>query len=209
MAGEEFVLIAVLVVIGIFLTVGVFAGRYKRVPPDQAMVVYGQKRGDRGFTVISPGGGKFILPIKESYKFLSLAPRPLSFKVLKVADASKALSDVHLRVEYKVSAERTKLDLAAQHLLSRSTEDTDRMVKETVAARLRGICSAPGGNVVAADREGLAQKIRDASDADLGMFGLEIMHLLVVDILDSASLPNLGDRASGPGNRGAGERLVE
>lgn len=209
MAGEEFVLIMVLIIVAIFLQVGIFASRYKRVPPDQAMVVYGQRRGDRSFVVIGPGGGKFILPIKESYKFLSLAPRPLSFKVLKVADASKALSDIHLRVEYKVSAERTKLDLAAQHLLSRSTEDTDRMVRETVAARLRGVCSALHAGEVAADREGLAQKVRDASDADLGMFGLEIMHLLVVDILDSASLPDLGDRASGPGNGGAGERLVE
>ncbi len=194
MAGQEIIV----AMVAIFLVIGIFAHRYKRVPPDQAMVVYGQKRGDRGFTVISPGGGKFILPVKESYKLLSLAPRPLSFKVLRVSDSDKVLVDVLLRAEYKISAERTKLDLAAQYLLSRTTESTDQMVKETLAARLRAVCSALGAADVARNREEIARKVREASESDLGEFGLEIVHLLVVDVLEGASRADSPDRFEPP-----------
>jgi uncharacterized membrane protein YqiK len=50
----------------------IFASRYKKVPPNKAMVVYGRRMpSGRGYRVIS-GGGKFIMPIVESYEFLDL-----------------------------------------------------------------------------------------------------------------------------------------
>lgn len=207
MAGEEIIVAMVLAMVTIFLMIGIFANRYKRVPPDQAMVVYGRKRGDRGFMVIGPGGGKFILPITETYKLIPLAPRPLSFKVLKVSTSQKAVVDVLIRAEYKISAERTKLDLAVQYLMSRTTESTDQMVKETLAARLRAICSTLGAADLAKEREEVAQKVRGASEVDLGEFGLEIVHLLVVDVLDTASGSDRANGGAGVGARSKGEDL--
>src|SRR3989337_392545 len=81
----EFI-IGVVVFIGVaFLGLAVYASRYKRVPPDKAMVVYGRraKEGRVGYSVIT-GGGKFIVPIVEAYEFLRLDVRTLDVVVTDI-----------------------------------------------------------------------------------------------------------------------------
>ena len=75
----------VLLIVAIILGLAVYASRYKKVPPNAAMVVYGRKTKEGiGYSVIS-GGGRFILPIFESYEFLPLDVRTLDVNVINVA----------------------------------------------------------------------------------------------------------------------------
>ena len=84
MAGEEILSFVILgIVIVIFAAILLYASRYKKVPPNMAMVVFGRKqkgRGGRGYQVLS-GGAKLIIPIVESVVWLRLDGRTLDVVV--------------------------------------------------------------------------------------------------------------------------------
>src|SRR3972149_37201 len=66
---------SVLIALIFVAIVAVYANRYKKVPPDAAMILYGREYAKgRGYEVWT-GGGKFIIPIVESYRFLPLGIR--------------------------------------------------------------------------------------------------------------------------------------
>ena len=79
---DEGILLAVFIFAFVIMAIiMVYASRYKKVPPDKAMVVYGKRQaGKKGYRVIS-GGAKFIVPIVESYEFLPLDVRTLDVVV--------------------------------------------------------------------------------------------------------------------------------
>src|SRR3989454_9838309 len=59
---------------GLGVALLVYSRRYVKVPPNQAYVVYGGRRGgSEGFRVVT-GRGLFLRPIVDSYKVLSLEP---------------------------------------------------------------------------------------------------------------------------------------
>ena len=204
MAGEEFLLIAVLIVVGIFLTVGIYASRYKRVPTDQAMVVYGNKKGDVGFTIVGGGGGKFIIPIKESYKFMSLEVQTLLIRVQDVITRSGVPVTVDCVAQIKISSEKTKLNVAAQQLLNKPTNEISGMAEQTITGHVRGVCATLEVEGINSDRDALSSKIREVAVPDLGNMGLEIVSLTVKDIADQVGyLEALGKRRTAEVKRDA------
>ena len=75
---------AIAVILVFIIMIAVYASRYKKVPPDQAMVVYG-KAGSKGRAYdIVTGGGKFILPIVQAYAFMPLDVRTLEIIVTDI-----------------------------------------------------------------------------------------------------------------------------
>ncbi|MCK4456052.1 MAG: hypothetical protein KAU99_06865, partial [Thermoplasmata archaeon] len=120
MNGDVVILIATLAIIaGIFAPILLYSWRYKKVPPDRAMVVYGRKQiGKKGYQVIS-GGAKFIVPIIESYELLPLDVRTLDVNVNDiVTDVARSGAKVNIKTvaQIKVSSDPATMDTAAEHL---------------------------------------------------------------------------------------------
>ena len=82
MAANEAIIAIVILMVAMLAMIVIYAARYKKVPPNKAMVIYGRKtrQGGPGYQVIS-GGGKFIIPIIESYDLISIAVRTLTFNL--------------------------------------------------------------------------------------------------------------------------------
>jgi flotillin len=205
MAGEEFlVLVVVAVAIAFFLIIGIYASRYKRVPTDQAMVVYGSRKGDVGFTIVGGGGGKFIMPIKESYKMMSLEVQTLLIRVQDVITRSGVPVTVDCVAQIKISAEKTKLNVAAQQLLNKPTQEISGMAEQTITGHVRGVCATLEVEGINSDRDALSSKIREVAVPDLGNMGLEIVSLTVKDIADQVGyLEALGKRRTAEVKRDA------
>src|SRR5256712_10416553 len=95
----QITLIVLGIALAIFLALVVYASRYKKVPPDKAMVVYGRKvkEGHVGYQVIT-GGGKFIVPIVEAYEFLPLDIRTLDVVVTDIiTDVKESGAKVNIK----------------------------------------------------------------------------------------------------------------
>ncbi len=183
-------------IIGVILFFGammallvIYAARYKKVPPDKAMVVYGRKMkaGTRmGYQVIS-GGGKFILPIIESYEFLPLDVRTLDVNVDDiVTDVKTSGAKINIKsvTQIKVSSEPEALRTAAEHLLHKTNHEIDEIAMKTLEGHVRGVCATMTIEAINSDRDLISQKIQNMATADLKNMGIDIRSFVVKEIED-------------------------
>jgi flotillin len=188
MNGEVTILLAILVFLaGIFGPVVLYARRYKKVPPDKAMVVYGRRQvGKKGYQVIS-GGAKFIWPIVESYEFLPLDVRTLDVNVNDiVTDVARSGAKVNIKTvaQVKVSSDRATMDTAAEHLLHKSDSEINEIAMKTLEGHVRGVCATLTVELINSDRDAISSQIQTMAAADLKNMGIEIRSFVIRDLED-------------------------
>src|SRR3990170_628174 len=164
MAGEEIIILIVVLVIAAFAAVGIYASRYKRVPPNMAMVVYGAKQkqaGVRGYNVVS-GGGRFVWPIVEDVAWLRLDVRTLDVVVNEiVTDVTRSGARINIKAvgQVKVSSDPTTLLTAAENLLGKQDQEVNEIALKTLEGHARGICATLTVEQINSDRDSIASKI--------------------------------------------------
>src|SRR2546426_834904 len=188
MAGEETILIVVgiLGILAFLGLVGAYAARYKKVPPDAAMVVYGRKYGGKGYDV-RRGGGKFIVPILESYRFLPLGIRTLDVVVNEiVTDVARSGARVNIKAvgQVRISDEPDVLRTAAGQLLHKSDVEINEIALKTLEGHVRGVCATLTIEQVNSDRDAIASKILTMAGEDLKNMGIEIRSFVIKEIED-------------------------
>src|SRR3990170_449571 len=155
--GAELAVIEVLlpllaIVVANILIIAIYASRYKRVPPNRALVVYGARYAPAGTREVEfkvyTGGGRWIRPIIEAYEFLSLEPFLVERDVQAVvADARGTFAMIHhviVRALARIPDERELLKVAARNLLHQPKEELQRIVGATLEGHVRGtIASNP------------------------------------------------------------------
>jgi flotillin len=168
------VLFVVVTILPIFMAMAIYASRYKRVPPNQALVVYGRRSrpgvAREGFIVLV-GGGKFIVPIVETFALLSLAPFVVE---VKVEDAGGAGCD--LQATAKLTREPEGLRRAAQNLLDMPINEVRAVAATILEGRARGLLSR---ELSPRDPE-FAQKLEAVTRPDYDKIGLELVGKVVV-----------------------------
>jgi len=181
--------IIALVVIAFFALAVVYASRYKKVPPDKAMVVYGHKQkgtGGKGYAVIS-GGAKFIVPILEAYEFLPLDVRTLDIIVNDIVTdvvTSGAKINIKCVTQTKISSEPAILDTAAEHLLHKSDNEINEIAMKTLEGHVRAVCATMTIEEINSDRDAIAQKVQSFAANDLKNMGIEIRSFVIKEIED-------------------------
>jgi len=184
----EFI-IGVVVFIGVaFLGLAVYASRYKRVPPDKAMVVYGRraKEGRVGYSVIT-GGGKFIVPIVEAYEFLRLDVRTLDVVVTDiVTDVRQSGAKLNIKAvaQVRVSDDMEVLRTAASQLLHKTDPEINEIALKTLEGHVRSICATLTIEQVNTERDTMATQIQGMAAADLKNLGLEIRSFVIKEVED-------------------------
>ncbi len=167
----------------------IYAARYKKVPPDKAMVVYGRKMKPGktiGYQVIS-GGGKFILPIIEAYEFLPLDVRTLDIHVDDiVTDVVRSGAKINIKsvTQVKVSSEAESLKVAAEHLLHKSNAEIDEIALKTLEGHVRGVCATMTIEAINSDRDTISGKIQTMATSDLKNMGIDIRSFVIKEIED-------------------------
>ncbi|MCJ2512358.1 MAG: hypothetical protein LN409_03265 [Candidatus Thermoplasmatota archaeon] len=188
MNGEVILLIAVLAIVaGVFAPILLYSWRYKKVPPDRAMVVYGRKQiGKKGYQVIS-GGAKFIVPIIESYEFLPLDVRTLDVNVNDiVTDVARSGAKVNIKTvaQVKVSSDPATMDTAAEHLLHKSDSEINEIAMKTLEGHVRGVCATLTVELINSDRDAISSQIQTMAAADLKNMGIDIRSFVIRDLED-------------------------
>lgn len=181
-------LIAVLAIVaGVFAPILLYSWRYKKVPPDRAMVVYGRRQiGRKGYQVIS-GGAKFIMPIIESYEFLPLDVRTLDVNVNDiVTDVARSGAKVNIKTvaQVKVSSDPATMDTAAEHLLHKSDSEINEIAMKTLEGHVRGVCATLTVELINSDRDAISSQIQTMAAADLKNMGIDIRSFVIRDLED-------------------------
>ncbi len=197
---------AILIVVGVlftfFVLAGFYASRYKKVGPNQVLVVSGRRReminpvtGQRervGFRVVK-GGGTFILPVLERVDVLSMEILTIEVEVRSVYTVEGVPVHVDGVAQIKIRGEDVSIYTAAEQFLSKGPEGIVYVAHETLAGHLRAILGMLTVEEIYKDRDAFAQKVLEVSGGDLANMGLEIVSFVIKDIRDDKEyLESLG-----------------
>jgi flotillin len=193
---------AVAILFVLFTTAGFYASRYKKVGPNQVLVISGRRReminpvtGQRervGFRVVK-GGGSFIIPVLERVDILSMEILTIEVEVRSVYTVEGVPVHVDGVAQIKVRGEDASIYTAAEQFLSKGPEGIVYVAHETLAGHLRAILGMLTVEEIYKDRDAFAQKVLEVSGSDLANMGLEIVSFVIKDIRDDKEyLESLG-----------------
>ncbi len=198
----EAILIAFGILFVMFVGFGFYASRYKKVGPNQVLVISGRRRmivspvsGNRervGFRVVK-GGGTFILPVLERVDILSMEILTIEVEVRSVYTVQGVPVHVDGVAQIKIRGDDASIYTAAEQFLSKGPDGIVYVAHETLAGHLRAILGMLTVEEIYKDRDAFAQKVLEVSGGDLANMGLEIVSFVIKDIRDDKEyLESLG-----------------
>jgi flotillin len=187
----------VIIVLGSF-----WSGRYKKVGPNQVLVISGRRRDiinpvtgkqERvGFRAVK-GGGTFIWPVLERVDLLSMEILTIEVEVKNVYTIQGVPVHVDGVAQIKVRGDDASIFTAAEQFLSKGPDGIVYVAHETLAGHLRAILGMLTVEEIYKDRDAFAQKVLEVSSGDLANMGLEIVSFVIKDIRDDKEyLDSLG-----------------
>jgi len=196
------ILVAVGMLFVLIVLAGFYASRYKKVGPNQVLVISGRRRmvtnpvtGQKeqvGFR-IRKGGGAFIVPVLERVDILSMEILTIEVEVRSVYTIQGVPVHVDGVAQIKIRGDDASIYTAAEQFLSKGPEGIIYVAHETLAGHLRAILGMLTVEEIYRDRDAFAQKVLEVSGGDLANMGLEIVSFVIKDIRDDKEyLESLG-----------------
>ncbi len=199
MAAEMFGLWAAVVVTFVVLlvaTVTFLAARYKRCPSDQVLVVFG-KVGEGQSARCIHGGGAFIWPLIQDYKYLSLTPITIGIDLRNALSLQNIRINVPSTFTIGVSTNPSIMNNAAERLLGLTANLIDEMAREIIFGQLRLTVASLTIEQINQDRESFLESIRKNVEPELNKIGLYLINVNITDITDESNyIGSIGKKAA-------------
>lgn len=178
--------LAALVILVIVLIV---AGMFRKVGPNQALIVYGF-----GGTRIVQGGGAVVLPMVQSAQELSL--ELMSFDVAPQQDLytqQGVAVTVEAVAQIKVKSDPESIRTAAEQFLSKDAPQREGLIRLVMEGHLRGIVGQLTVEQIVKEPEMVADKMRGTCADDLSKMGLEVVSFTIREVRDKNEyISNMG-----------------
>lgn len=178
--------LAALVILVIVLIV---AGMFRKVGPNQALIVYGF-----GGTRIVQGGGAVVLPMIQSAEELSL--ELMSFDVAPQQDLytqQGVAVTVEAVAQIKVKSDPESIRTAAEQFLSKDAPQREGLIRLVMEGHLRGIVGQLTVEQIVKEPEMVADKMRGTCADDLSKMGLEVVSFTIREVRDKNEyISNMG-----------------
>lgn len=182
----------VVLVVVFFLGFAIFASRYVKVGPNEALVVSGRQRtmqtpqGARsvGFRIVK-GGATFVWPVFEEAQRLSLEMMTIDVKTPEIYTSTGVPVMVDGVAQIKVKSDETSIATAAEQFLSKTRAEMMEVALQTLEGHLRAIVGTLTVEDIYKNREKFAQEVQQVAATDLLLMGLEIISFTLRDIRDN------------------------
>jgi flotillin len=184
------VIVAALVVVAAIVGVINLYGRlYRKVGPNQALIVYG-----RGGQSVYKGEGVLVIPLFQRAQEFSL--ELMSFDVAPQQNLYTN-QGVAVRVEavtqLKVRSDRESVLTAAEQFLSKTWDERQGLIRLVMEGHLRGIVGQLTVEQLVKEPEMVSEKMRGISSADLAKMGLEVVSFTIKEVRDENDyITNMG-----------------
>lgn len=191
----EFNVAMVIVGLAFAFILGIYAvaRRYKKVGPNQVMVISGRKykikTGDGkvdevGFR-IRRGGGAFIMPLVEKVDLLSLEIMTLDITTPEVYTKPGVPIIVDGVAQVKVGGDEQSIRTASEQFLGKTPEQIKDIALQTVEGHLRAIIGTMTVDDIYKNRDQFASSVQEVAVSDLANMGLTIVSFTMKDIRDN------------------------
>jgi flotillin len=183
------IIVAVLAVIGLIIVISTIVGMFRKVAPNQALIVYGF-----GGTRIVQGGGAFVLPLVQSSRELSL--ELMSFDVAPQQDLytnQGVAVNVEAVAQIKVKSNPDSIRTAAEQFLSKPPDQREGLIRLVMEGHLRGIVGQLTVESLVKEPEMVADRIRSNVAGDMDKMGLEVISFTIREVRDKNEyIANMG-----------------
>ncbi len=178
----------------VFLVLVWMASRYRKVGPNQVLVVFGRRhgtrdaisgeRGSRGFRIVK-GGGTVVWPVVEACSALSLELMTLDITTPAVYTVQGVPVLVEGVAQIKVRGDDTSIATAAEQFLDKSQQQIAEIALQTLEGHLRAIIGAMNVEEIVTNRDAFAQRVQEVSAVDMANMGLCVVSFVIKDIRDT------------------------
>lgn len=177
------------IVVVILLALFSIVNSYKKVPPNQAMIVYGL-----GGKRVVQGGGTFVIPGFQNNKTISMML--MSFDVIP-AQAMFSRQGIKLNLEavaqIKIKSDPTAILTASEQFIDRPEEDRETIILHSVEGHLRGLIGQLSVESILKTPDEINSKMRETCSEDLDKMGLEVVSFTIKKITDDKGyIDNMG-----------------
>ena len=178
-------LISLLIMVGvlvavILLIIALAARLYRKVGPNQALIVYGF-----GGTKVVKGSGKVIWPMIQQSRELSL--ELMSFDVAPTQDlyTSQGVSvNVEAVAQIKVKSDPVSILTASEQFLSMNDAQRQDLIRLVMEGHLRGIVGQLSVESIVKEPEMVADRMRANVAEDMSKMGLEVVSFTIREVRD-------------------------
>jgi flotillin len=185
-------IVIVVLVITIFLIAGLVAQRYKKVAPNEVLVISGRKHRivDADGTArnighrIVKGGGTFVIPVVERVNTLSLNAMVVEVTAEDAYTKQGVPVIVDSVVVMKIGGDDVSISNAAERFLGFGDKEIKQVAQEVLGGHLRAICSTLSPEEINNNRVVFQQKVLEVAHPDFSNMGLVIDSFTVKQIRD-------------------------
>jgi flotillin len=183
------VLIALGTASGLLVLTVLLASLYRKVPPNQALVVYGA-----GGIKVVKGGGAIVWPMVQRSRELSLELMSFDVAPKKELYTRQGVSVIIDAVtQLKVRSDNESICTAAEQFLDKSPEDREALIKLVMEGHLRGIVGQLTVEEIVKEPEMVGAKMRSTCAEDLNKMGLEPISFTIKEVRDQNEyIANMG-----------------
>ncbi|CAN5577380.1 flotillin lipid rafts scaffold protein FloT [soil metagenome] len=173
--------IVVGLVLIIFILFALIATMFRKVGPNQALIVYGF-----GGTRVVVGGGKVIWPLIQQGRELSL--ELMSFDVAPTQDLytnQGVAVNVEAVAQIKVKSDEISIKTAAEQFLTKVPAERDGLIRLVMEGHLRGITGQLTVEQIVKEPEMVADRMRSNVADDMSKMGLEVVSFTIREVRDN------------------------
>ncbi|MEP7009081.1 MAG: SPFH domain-containing protein [Acidobacteriota bacterium] len=176
-----------------FILLIAIAKRYKKVGPNEVMIISGRKHKMQnadgssettGFR-IRTGGGAFIFPLLERVDLLSLQVMTLDITTPEVYTKPGVPVVVEAVAQVKIKGDEASIRTAAEQCLGKSIPEIKDIARQTVEGHLRAIIGTLTVEEIYRNRDQFASSVQEVAVADLQNMGLQVVSFTLKDIRDT------------------------
>ena len=186
-----------------------FVSRYKRCPSDKILVIYG-KTGTGQSSKCLAGGAAFIWPVIQDYQFLDLTPISIDVDLRGALSRQNIRVNVPSRFTVAVSNEPGIMEVAAERLLGKSTDEIRETAKDIIFGQLRLVVATMDIEEINSDRDKFLTNVSSNVGSELKKIGLTLINVNLTDIQDeSGYIEALGKEAAAKAINDAKQSVAE
>lgn len=180
----------------VFMLIVFLASRYKRCASNQILVIYGKVGGGKSSRCLH-GGGAFVWPLIQDYKYLALTPLTINIPLKGALSQQNIRVNVPSTFTVAIATEPQSMNSAAVRLLGLNLGTIESMATEIILGQLRLTVASLTIEQINQDRERFLDAIRKNIDIELDKIGLCLINVNVTDITDeSGYIESIGKKAA-------------
>lgn len=172
-------LVVVFAVAIVALTVSGVLGRYRRIPPDRALILFGGGE----FRALT-GGAVIVWPVVNEAYEMDLRAFQLELELRSAPNVDRIPINMKAMATCKIGKEEGLLRRAAENFGRSSMEEIQEKVRNVLEGHLRVVVGQISMDTILSERDQFNAKIQSEAALELGSLGVEVAILNILEVSD-------------------------